>query len=343
MQVAVALVCGITAALACYLFFRSELRRDPELRFPRGVNPSEFLVDVSGAIFYGVVLFSCLFLITVGESIPGLKGAELYYYAASAGAACLIRNIVVFGIQRQRIPVLKLEKLAKLADTANAEQPRRQLQGTDQRQTESATPDTAIDVASPSVASAAVEDVHSPPPLVVSPPPSLVPVEEHQSLMKSVWAMPWSIAPFVLGMFILVESLSSHGWLEMFASGMESACNDSVPATLVIISLLTLLLCNGLNNQPATILLSRVLTDPAFSAHVSGRTRTTAVLALAAHSNLAANITIIGALAGVMWQSLLREKGLHISWKRFTYVGALVTLPTTLATMVVLGIELAAF
>lgn len=311
------------------------------MHFHRGVDPHQFLLDLSSAVFCGVVLFTCLFLITVGESIPGLRGAELWYYAAAAGGACLVRNAIVFGIQRRRIPVLKLEKLAQLAEA----EARNQSVPPYQSLTTPATSSNAVAVASPESSvlhSVAVDDVRSPAPIAAASP-SVVPSEDFQSFWKSVWAMPWSIAPFVLGMFILVESLSSHGWLEMFAKGMQRACNDSVPATLVIVSLLTLILCNGLNNQPATILLSRVLTNPAFSDHVSGRTRTTAVLALAAHSNLAANITIIGALAGVMWQSLLREKGLSISWKRFTHVGLLVTVPTTLAAMAVLGIELAAF
>lgn len=34
-------------------------------------------------------------------------------------------------------------------------------------------------------------------------------------------------------------------------------------------------------------------------------------------SNVGANFTIIGALAGIMWASLLRERGLEVGYLRF--------------------------
>jgi hypothetical protein len=35
--------------------------------------------------------------------------------------------------------------------------------------------------------------------------------------MDAIRGMPWTIVPFVLGMFILVESLTASGWIEALA------------------------------------------------------------------------------------------------------------------------------
>jgi arsenical pump membrane protein len=58
-------------------------------------------------------------------------------------------------------------------------------------------------------------------------------------------------------------------------------------------------------------------------------------------SNLGANLTPLGALAGLLWMSLLREKEIPIRFGRFLRYGLLATPASLLAGLTVLAIEMA--
>lgn len=62
-----------------------------------------------------------------------------------------------------------------------------------------------------------------------------------------------------------------------------------------------------------------------------------------AGSNLGGDLTVIGALAGIMWVKLLRGKGISLSPLTFSYYGALVVVPATALAAFVIWIELKLF
>jgi len=64
-----------------------------------------------------------------------------------------------------------------------------------------------------------------------------------------------------------------------------------------------------------TVLLTKVLIHPDFK--VQGQARDGAMLALIVGSNLGANVTLIGALAGPMWASLIKRRGLIMTSSLF--------------------------
>ena len=68
-----------------------------------------------------------------------------------------------------------------------------------------------------------------------------------------------------------------------------------------------------------------------------------AVLATTIGSNLGANITPIGALAGIMWMSILRDKEVKLTFKEFVKYGLLITPLTLLACLGVLAAEFMCF
>lgn len=139
---------------------------------------------------------------------------------------------------------------------------------------------------------------------------------------------PWALIPFLFSMFVLSEALSFHGWTTMLASLLASAIGASVAAASFVVGLVSLLVVNLLNNQPATIFLTRVLDDGAFRNATSADAHKASLFALALASNYGANLTLIGALAGLMWRQILVDKGLKpVSYVEFLRVGAVVTVP----------------
>lgn len=203
--------------------------------------------------------------------------------------------------------------------------------------------------------------VLSPPPASPPPPPPTMASQQPTLLVRSVLdRMPWKLLPFVVAMFSLVAALSASGWVSLLASFLASATAGSSPVVASVFMLVvSSLACNVLNNQPMSVLFSRAVLEPTFiNAFVPSLANKAApystatleavrelpvfkacIYSLVAGSNFGANITLIGALAGVMWKAVAQSKGLAISGLQFTKVGCVVMVPVVLLTAVAIGLE----
>ncbi|KAI7853115.1 citrate transporter-domain-containing protein [Circinella umbellata] len=125
--------------------------------------------------------------------------------------------------------------------------------------------------------------------------------------------MPWKILPFALSMFILVEALSEVGWIGICATAMVSVAHNNYVATAFGVMGISLLACQLLNNLPMTILFTRILQHPNFAQHasVSDIVSQAAILGLVIGSNLGACLTLVGSLAGIMFEHILKTKGIY--------------------------------
>ncbi|CAG8583726.1 319_t:CDS:2 [Dentiscutata erythropus] len=132
--------------------------------------------------------------------------------------------------------------------------------------------------------------------------------------------MPGNLLPFTLGMFILVEALSSLGWISIFASAI-SVLTPTYPVAVISIAILSIILCNLLNNLPMTVLLSRILQNENFAnaPHIiqNPAIKQGCIYALIIGSNIGACLTIVGALAGLMWDKILKDKNEKIGYWQF--------------------------
>ena len=62
-----------------------------------------------------------------------------------------------------------------------------------------------------------------------------------------------------------------------------------------------------------------------------------AVYATIIGSNIGAFLTPIGALAGIMWSSILNEHGLRLGYLDFLKIGVTIALPTLLVAVLLIG------
>lgn len=131
--------------------------------------------------------------------------------------------------------------------------------------------------------------------------------------------VPWKIVPFLIGLFIIIESLASSGWTGLFASQL-SIISGNLIATVFGICFLSSLMAGVMNNHPMTIFFVRALQ----SSSLTGTARLGAATAVIAGSNFGANFTLIGALAGIMWAKMLSDKGCSISFSEFSKYGLLI-------------------
>ncbi len=144
--------------------------------------------------------------------------------------------------------------------------------------------------------------------------------------------MPWSIVIFVLSFFVMVHALEIHG----VTSGIGSFLNKEGLSTahhIFVYGIGSALSANLLNNIPMSVAFTSIISG------LSGVALLAAGFAVTIGSNLGANITPIGALAGIMWMNILRDKKIDISYRRFIYYGVIVTIFTLLVTLGVLALE----
>jgi len=137
---------------------------------------------------------------------------------------------------------------------------------------------------------------------------------------------PWELIPFVISMFIIVEALGVTG----VTKELLALLGDSHPVWKYGVA--SFLSSNLINNIPMSVLFSAMLS--------SAPTNLGAVYATVIGSNLGACLTPIGALAGIMWSSILKEKHLKFGYVDFLKIGVTVAIPTLVVALGVLSLVL---
>lgn len=146
-------------------------------------------------------------------------------------------------------------------------------------------------------------------------------------LWEVIESMPWSILPFLPSLFILVNSLHYNNVLieigELFIP-----ITYSKPLTFFIFGFVSTLITNILNNIPMSV--SFVPIIKAASTPFSEAALYSTIMG----SNLGANLTPIGALAGIMWLKLLKDYKIELGFLQFLKVGIVITPITVLMSFV---------
>jgi Na+/H+ antiporter NhaD/arsenite permease-like protein len=171
----------------------------------------------------------------------------------------------------------------------------------------------------------------------------LVPFQRRfPTVYRALNRMPWKIAPFMISMFILVEGLNTVGWVGIIATGLAKLiAGNGVFAAVFSIGFLSAFGCVLFNNQPMTILFTKLLQHPNFVNAASAIEEKGSLFALAMGSNTGANLALNGSLAGLMWITILKNKGVFtMTYFRFARLGMLVCIPVILGTSLIIALEL---
>ncbi|MBQ7444732.1 MAG: hypothetical protein IJS71_02180 [Clostridia bacterium] len=149
--------------------------------------------------------------------------------------------------------------------------------------------------------------------------------EELGSCLKRA---PWQLIPFVLSMFVIILALEENGVTESIAGFFGT------DHTVLKYGVASFLSSNVINNIPMSVLFSSI------AGTLEGTAGTGALYASIAGSNLGAFLTPIGALAGMMWSSILKSHDVPFSFGKFVKYGALISVPTLGAVLAVLSLIL---
>lgn len=137
-------------------------------------------------------------------------------------------------------------------------------------------------------------------------------------LFKTYKRLPYNLIPFILSMFILVLSLKENGVINYLVNVLDKLSFNKV-STAFTYTISSTLFDNLINNIPMSVLYSSILESKS----------EICVFSTIIGSNIGAYLTPIGALAGIMWMSILRKYDVDFSFISFVKYG-LILVPVSL-------------
>lgn len=158
-------------------------------------------------------------------------------------------------------------------------------------------------------------------------------IKKEEVLKNSLRRLPYNLIPFILSMFIIVSSLSKCGVIVKIAEILDSVSKTS-DSTILTYGVSSFLSCNILNNIPMSVMFEKVITssnmlfmeEKLFSSIIA--------------SNIGAYFTPLGALAGIMWMSILKKSGLKFGFKEFLKYGMILSPVVLIVALLTLMIVL---
>jgi len=149
----------------------------------------------------------------------------------------------------------------------------------------------------------------------------------------------WNVVIFVIGLFIVVKGLEVSGFAEYAGGVLFSNLSDNIMAATFVVSLLSALMCNLVNNIPMTAMMLTLLQHPSLSPDMNMAMAYSLVIG----SNLGANFTTFGALAGILWLESAKRYGWSTTMTDFLKIGLFVTPIAILGSSIVLAVEILLF
>jgi arsenical pump membrane protein len=160
-------------------------------------------------------------------------------------------------------------------------------------------------------------------------------LERASAVTETLCRVPWPVIPFVLSMFVTVHALDRYGVTAALGRSLLRLSLGAPPLVALVFGFASAAAANLLNNIPMTMAFATAVRSLPAEAMLP------AALATAAGSNLGANLTPIGALAGIMWMTVLAGKSVRITFLDFVKYGFIATVPSLLACLVVLALQFA--
>lgn len=141
-------------------------------------------------------------------------------------------------------------------------------------------------------------------------------------VLNTLKRAPWTLIPFILSMFVIVLGLSIKGLPEIISK------NVCLNYPVMGYGLLSFVCSNIMNNIPMCVFFSKII-----SCLDSSLASLKVTYSVIAGSNIGAFLTPIGALAGIMWMSILKKNDVEFSFFTFMKYGVVISVPTIVITI----------
>jgi Na+/H+ antiporter NhaD/arsenite permease-like protein len=146
------------------------------------------------------------------------------------------------------------------------------------------------------------------------------------SIVQGIKKLDWETTFFLMGVFILVGSITATGWLEKVAVFLSGTIGENVFLGYTVIVFLSAFLSAFIDNVPFLAAMLPVAVSVADKLQVSP---SIFLFGLLIGASVGGNITPIGASANIVACSLLKKEGYEVKFMEFVKIG----LPFTLAAV----------
>ena len=145
-------------------------------------------------------------------------------------------------------------------------------------------------------------------------------IKKGQCIIKhSTQRAPWNLIFFVISMFTIVLSLNHHHIMENIATTLANFSANNPLKTILVYGATSTITDNIINNIPMTLAYSYILPGLSLELLPLG------IYATIIGSNIGALLTPVGALAGIMWMTILKDQAIDFSFLKFTKYGFILT------------------
>ncbi len=141
-------------------------------------------------------------------------------------------------------------------------------------------------------------------------------------VLNSALRAPWAFVPFLISMFLIITCLNVNGVTKIISNIFSDT------SSALVYGITSFLISNIMNNIPMTTLFASVLGSGTFDLM--------AVYATIIGSNLGALLSPVGALAGIMFLKILKEKQVDFSVKQFVKYGIIISIASLASSLAIL-------
>jgi Na+/H+ antiporter NhaD/arsenite permease-like protein len=145
-------------------------------------------------------------------------------------------------------------------------------------------------------------------------------------LLECLKSLDWDTALFLLGIFVLVGSISLTGWIDTIAKSLTGVIGNNIFMGYTLLMLISVLVSAFVDNVPFLATMLPVAIAMANKLHVSPQLF---LFGLLIGASLGGNITPIGASANIVACGLLKKEGYEVKFSEFMKVG----IPFTIAAV----------
>lgn len=154
---------------------------------------------------------------------------------------------------------------------------------------------------------------------IISAITALVRKSKPRELLGCVKRLPYELIPFILSMFVMIVILDQKGVTQYIGEFFGTEQH------VLVYGVTSFFAANVLNNIPMSVLYAQIIK--------SAGAGLPAVFATVIGSNLGAYFTPVGALAGIMFSSIVNRQGLKFGYRDFLKIGVAVALPALFAAL----------
>jgi Na+/H+ antiporter NhaD/arsenite permease-like protein len=146
------------------------------------------------------------------------------------------------------------------------------------------------------------------------------------SIVEGIKKLDWETTFFLIGIFILVGSITATGWLEELAVLLSGMIGENIFLGYTVIVFMSAFLSAFIDNVPFLAAMLPVAVSMSDKLQISP---SMFLFGLLIGASLGGNITPIGASANIVACGLLKKEGYEVKFMEFVKIG----LPFTLATL----------